>query len=72
MTEGIYISAGRFKAIINMMDGDINVVSDGEKLGISRAPLEKQFVGVLYPLDQSAVLPKAHGVPSHCPISGGF
>ena len=55
MTEGIYVSAGRFKAIIDMMDSDINIISDGEKLSISSA-IGKQFVGLLYPLDQG-ILP---------------
>jgi len=57
MTEGIYVSAGRFKAIIDMMDSDISIVSDGEKLSISSA-IGKQFVGLLYPLDQGIILPK--------------
>ncbi len=40
-----------------MMDSDISIISDGEKLSISSA-IGKQFVGLLYPLDQGIILPK--------------
>jgi hypothetical protein len=57
MSDAVYISAGRFKAIIDIMDSDINLISDGEKLSVSSA-IGQQFVGLIYPLDKGAVLPK--------------
>ena len=55
--SGIYVSAGRFKAIVEMMDSDITISSDGEKMSISSA-IGKQFVGILYPLDQGMTIPR--------------
>jgi hypothetical protein len=55
--SGIYISAGRFKAIVDMMDSDITIASDGEKISLSSA-IGKQFVGLLYPLDSGSIIPQ--------------
>jgi hypothetical protein len=57
MPSGIFVSAGRLKAIIDLMDSDITMISDGEKMSISNA-IGKHFVGLLYPLDQGAIIPK--------------
>lgn len=59
-TLGIYVSAGRFKAIVDMMDSDITIASDGEKMSISSA-IGKQFVGLIYPLDQGVIIPNCMG-----------
>ena len=56
MPSGIFVSAGRLKAIIDLMDSDITITSDGEKMSISSAT-GKLFVGLLYPLDQGIMLP---------------
>jgi len=57
LPSGIFVSAGRLKAILDLMDGDITIASDGEKMSISNA-IGNHFVGLLYPLDQGAVIPK--------------
>jgi hypothetical protein len=57
MPSGIFVSAGRLKATIDLMDSDITITSDGEKMSISSAT-GKLFVGLLYPLDQGIMLPK--------------
>jgi hypothetical protein len=65
-TLGIYVSAGRFKAIVDMMDSDITIASDGEKMSISSA-IGKQFVGLMYPLDQGVIIPKGVWGPISLP-----
>jgi hypothetical protein len=57
MPSGIFVSAGRLKAIVDLMDSDITITSDGEKMSISNA-IGKHFAGLLYPLDQGVIIPK--------------
>ncbi len=57
MPTGIFISAGRLKAIVDLMESDITITSDGEKMSISSAN-GKHLLGLLYPLDQGVVIPK--------------
>ena len=57
MPLGIFVSAGRLKATMDLMDSDITITSDGEKISISGAT-GKHFIGLLYPLDQGIMLPK--------------
>jgi hypothetical protein len=70
-TLGIYVSAGRFKAIVDMMDSDITIASDGEKMSIISA-IGKQFIGLIYILLIRALsFLRVYGVPYHCRISRG-
>jgi len=64
-TLGIYVSAGRFKAIVDMMDSDIHNSIGCEKMSISSA-IGKQFVGLMYPLDQGVIIPNGVWVHDHC------
>lgn len=57
LTSVIYVSAGRLKAIVDLMDSDITITSDGSKLTISSA-VGSAFAGQLNPLDQAVSIPR--------------